>query len=88
MTSPDPYNEKHDQLLTEPRVQRIVSLFGQFGLRPGDCARLLRQIAAWYESSSLRLCEECGAPLEKKRRQARYCSPACKQKAYRRKKLA
>ena len=33
-----------------------------------------------------RQCEECGAPLTGKRSDARYCSKACRQAAYRQRK--
>ncbi len=73
-----------DETLTDPRVQRVVNLLGQYGLRAGDCARLLRGLAEWYQPNGMRACAVCGELFKVKRRSARYCSPACKQVKYRR----
>ena len=75
-----------DKPLTDPRVQRVVSLLGQYGLCAGESARLLRQLARWYEPDGLRACEVCDEPFKAQRRTARYCSSACKQAAFRHKR--
>ena len=36
-----------DDLLTDLRVQRVVNLLGQYGLRADGSARLLRRLAEW-----------------------------------------
>ena len=73
-----------DEPLADPRVQRVVNLLGQYGLRAGDCARLLRNLAEWYKPSGMRACAVCSELFKAKRRSARYCSRACKQVKYRR----
>ena len=73
-----------DKLLMDLRVQRIVNLLGQYGLRAGTCANLLRHLAEWYQPSGMKTCEVCGEQFKPKRRSARYCSRACKQVKYRR----
>ncbi len=74
---------EQDKLLADLRVQRVVSLLGQYGLRPDVIARLLRRLAEWYQPSDRRVCEGCGELFKSRRRSARYCSRACKQSAYR-----
>ena len=75
---------KPDETLTDPRVQRVVNLLGQYGLRAGDCARLLRNLAEWYQPNGMRACVVCGELFKPERRTGRYCSSACKQVRYRR----
>jgi hypothetical protein len=38
----------------------------------------------WRRPNSRNACRLCGAPLEASRSDAAWCSPACRQKAYRR----
>jgi len=77
--------DERNELFTDLRMQRVINLLGQYGLRAGDCARLLRQLAEWYEPSGMRICDTCSEPFQAQRRTARYCSPACRQKSFRRK---
>jgi len=74
---------KLDKLLTDLKVQRLINLLGQQGLRADDCAYLLRGLAEWYQPSDKRVCEGCDELFKSKRRSAKYCSNACKQLAYR-----
>ena len=73
-----------DEPLADPRVQRVINLLGQIGLRAGDCARLLQNLAEWYQPNGMRACEVCGEQFKPRRRTARYRSKACKQVKYRR----
>ena len=75
-----------DDLLTDLRVQRVVNLLGQYGLRADGSARLLRQLAEWYLPSDKRACDVCGELFKSNRRSAKYCSHACKQSAHRKRK--
>jgi len=75
-----------DDLLTDLRVQRVVNLLGQYGLRADGSARLLRRLAEWYLPSDQRVCKKCGELFKSERRSARYCSNACKQSAHRNRK--
>jgi len=75
-----------NETLTDPRVQRVANLLGQYGLRAGDCARLLRNLAEWYQPSGVRVCDTCSEPFKAMRSTARYCSSACRKKAFRQKK--
>ena len=75
-----------DELLADLRVQRVVNLLGQYGLRPDVIARLLRRLAEWYLPSNQRVCKKCGELFKSKRRSAKYCSHACKQSAHRKRK--
>ena len=74
---------ERDDLLTDLRVQRVIKLLGQYGLRADVNARLLRRLAEWYLPSDQRVCKKCGEFFKSERRSARYCSNACKQSAYR-----
>ena len=73
-----------DELLADPRVQRVVNLLGQYGLRSEDCARLLRNVAEWYEPTDKLKCQNCRVYFLPSRSTARYCSAACRQAFYRR----
>ena len=75
-----------DEPLTDLRVQRVVKLLGQYGLRADACARLLRRLAEWYQPTDQSVCKKCGELFESERRSARYCSNACKQSAHRNRK--
>ena len=75
-----------DKPLTDLRVQRVVNLLGQYGLRADGSARLLRRLAEWYQPSDKHVCKKCGELFKSKRRSAWYCSRACKQSAYRNRK--
>ena len=75
------------ELLTDPRVMRVANLLAQFGMRNGECARLLRALAEWYDPKGMRACETCSELFTARRRTARYCSQACKQVAYRRRNV-
>ena len=79
----------HNKQLVDVRMQRVVNLLGQYGLRAGDCAQLLRNLAEWYQPHGMRACAVCGELFKPKRRSKRYCSRACKQAEFREnKKLA
>ena len=75
-----------DELLADLRIQRVVNLLGQYGLRADGSARLLRRLAEWYLPSDRRVCEVCDELFKSKRRSAKYCSNACKQSAHRNRK--
>ena len=77
---------KRDDLLSDLRVQRVVSLLGQFGLGNDAIARRLRQLAEWYSPTGMRTCERCGELFKPRRRTARYCTSACRKAAFRRNK--
>ena len=77
---------ERNELLTDLRVQRVVNLLGQYGLRANGSARLLRRLAEWYQPSDRRVCEGCGELFKSERRSAKYCSNACKQSAHRNRK--
>jgi len=77
---------KLDKLLADLKVQRVINLLGQQGLRRGDCASLLRRLAEWYLPSDQSVCKKCGELFKSERRSAQYCSRACKQSAYRNRK--
>ncbi len=73
-----------DEPLTDPRMQRVANLLGQFGLRAHECARKLRLLAKWYEDGDGPICAVCGKEIQAKRKTSLYCSHACRQVAYRR----
>ena len=75
-----------DELLADLRVQRVVNLLGQYGLRADGSARLLRRLADWYQPTDKRVCKTCDELFNGKRRSGQYCSRACKQSAYRNRK--
>lgn len=77
--------EKSDagEILTNPKAVRVVNLLATSGVRSGAAAYLLRALAEWYEPSGYLSCTTCGDPFKPKNRNARYCSRACKQRAYR-----
>ncbi len=45
-------------------------------------------VVIWAGVTAIRHCEECGTPIRLTRRDARYCRPACRQRAYRRRTAA
>ena len=53
--------------------------------KPPDryCSWLCKRESMARQQRSELKCEGCGGPVEAKRADARWCSPACKQKAYR-----
>ncbi len=67
---------ERDELLADLRVQRVVNLLGQYGLRADGSARLLRQLAEWYLPSDKRACDVCGELFKSNRRSAKYCLQA------------
>ena len=77
---------ERDDLLADLRVQRVVKLLGQYGLRADGSARLLRRLAEWYQPTGMRACDTCSEPFKAQRRTARYCSSACRKVANRRKR--
>ena len=77
---------KLDKLLADLKVQRLINLLGQYGLRADDCARLLRRLAEWYQPSDQSVCKKCDELFKSERRSAQYCSHACKQSAHRKRK--
>jgi hypothetical protein len=60
-----------------------------------DCRRAVfdilakaKRLAARADARAGRKCEDCGETLDADRSDARYCSPACRQRAYRRRRLS
>lgn len=72
-----------DQLLTDPRLRRLICLVSQFPMSQEGRARLLRQAAYVLEPSGKRCCEFCGEPFTPKRNTARFCSAKCRKRANR-----
>ena len=77
---------ERNELLKDPHIQRVVNLLGQRGWKDSYCANMLRELAEWYQPSDRRRCEYCCGLFSPRRRDTRFCNPACRQASYRRKR--